>query len=133
MRLFSIFFPPGQVTHLAFFFPWASHPWQFDYFKNLWISPEKPLCFSAVCALSSPHFKYFQNNSSYLDMVSLLYLILFFSLQSLLSKISYETFYRKHCKEEGNCHNPFLGYYPNSFYLSKKKKFGLKIKNPKKQ
>jgi hypothetical protein len=132
MRLFSIFFPPGQVTHLAFFFlgqvihdnSTISKIFEFHQ-KNLYVFP--------LCALSSPHFKYFQNNSSYLDMVSLLYLILFFSLQSLLSKISYETFYRKHCKEEGNCHNLFLGYYPNSFYLSKKKIFGLKIKNPKKQ
>jgi len=24
--------------------------------------------------------------------------------------VSYETFYRKHCKEGGNCHNPILGY-----------------------
>jgi hypothetical protein len=33
--------------------------------------------------------------------VSPLSLILFSSLQSLLSKVSYETFYHKHCKEEG--------------------------------
>jgi len=131
MRLFSIFFPPGQVTHLAFFFlgqvihdnSTISKIFEFHQ-KNLYVFP--------LCALSSPHFKYFQNNSSYLDMVSLLYLILFFSLQSLLSKISYETFYRKHCKEEGNCHNPFLGYYPNSFYLSKKKNIRTQNKKSKK-
>jgi hypothetical protein len=57
----------------------------------------------------------------------------FSSLQSLLSKISYETFYRKHCKEGGNCHNLFLGYSPNSLFLFQKSKniFGLKTKQTK--
>jgi hypothetical protein len=59
---------------------------------------------------------------------------LFFSLQSLLSKISYKTVYRKHCKEGGgNCHNPFLDYFPNFIFFFQKSKniFGLKIKNSK--
>ena len=93
MRLFSIFFPPGQVTHLAFFFlgqvihdnSTISKIFEFHQ-KNLYVFP--------LCALSSPHFKYFQNNSSFLDMVSLLYLILFFLykayyLKSLQKKIDF--------------------------------------------
>jgi hypothetical protein len=46
--------------------------------------------------------------------VSLLSLTSFSSLQSLLSKVSYDTFYLKHCKEGSNWHNPFMGYSSNS-------------------
>jgi hypothetical protein len=60
-------------------------------------------------------------------MVSLLSFS-FSSLQNLLSKISYENFYRKHCKEGGNCHNLFFGYSPNSLFLLKK----IKLKKKKK-
>jgi hypothetical protein len=55
----------------------------------------------------------------------------FSSLQSLPSKISYETFYRKHCKEGGNCHNPFLGYSLNSFFFFQKLKKYILNKNKK--
>jgi hypothetical protein len=66
-------------------------------------------------------------------MVSLLSLILFSSLQSLVSKVSYGTFYNKHCKEGDNCHNSFLGYSPKfyPFFLLKIKKY--KIKNNSKK
>jgi hypothetical protein len=50
------------------------------------------------------------------------YLILFSSLQCLLSKVSYETFYHKHCKEGGNCHHPILGDSPKFTFFSKLKK-----------
>jgi len=50
------------------------------------------------------------------------YLILFFSLQRLLSKFSYETFYHKHCKEGGNCHHLILGDSPKFTFFSKIKK-----------
>jgi hypothetical protein len=50
------------------------------------------------------------------------YLILFSSLQRLLSKVSYETFYRKHRKEGGNCHHPILGDSPKFTFFQNKKK-----------
>jgi len=87
--------------------------------KSLNFIKKKNLHVFPLSALSSPHFKYFQKNSSFLDMVSLLSFP-FSSLQGLLSKISYEIFYRKHCKEGGNCHNLFLGYSSNSLFLFQK-------------
>jgi hypothetical protein len=54
--------------------------------------------------------------------VNLLSFIPFSSLQSLLSKLSYETFCYKHCKERDNYHNLFLSYAPNSFSFFPKKK-----------
>jgi hypothetical protein len=74
-----------------------------------------PSFFFFLSALSNPYFKYFQKDSPFLDMASPLSLISFSSLQSLPSKVSYETFYRKHCKEEGNCNNLFFSYSPK-FY-----------------
>jgi hypothetical protein len=38
----------------------------------------------------------------------------FFFFTSLLYKVFYETFCRKHCKETNNCHNLFFGYSPKS-------------------
>jgi len=59
--------------------------------------------------------------------------ILFFSLQRLLPKVSYETFYCKHCKEGGNCHNPILGYSPKfTFFQNKKQKNKVKADNVEK-
>ena len=66
-------------------------------------------------------------------MVCLLSFSFFFSLQSLLSKISYEIFCHKHYKEGGNCHNPFLGYSPNLISFFKKiKKYIYELKKQKK-
>jgi hypothetical protein len=57
---------------------------------------------------------------------------LFSSLQGLLSKVSYETFYRKHCKEGGNCHNPILGYSLKiTFFQNKNQKNKIKAGNVK--
>jgi hypothetical protein len=81
-----------------------------------------PIFFFSLSALSNPYFKHFQKDSPFLDMVSPLSLIPFSSLQNLPSKVSYETFNRKHCKEEGNCHNLFFSYstkfYPFFIFLN---------------
>jgi hypothetical protein len=54
-------------------------------------------------------------------------------LQRLLFKVSYATFYRKHCKERGNCHNPILGYSPKfTFFQNKNQKNKIKAGNVEK-
>jgi len=43
------------------------------------------------------------------------------------------TFYRKHCKEGGNCHNPILGYSSKIyFFQNKNKKNKIKAGNVEK-
>jgi len=59
------------------------------------------------------------NNSSFLDMVSLLSFP-FSSLQILLSKISYEIFCRKHCKEGATIITHFWVIPQIHFFSSKK-------------
>jgi hypothetical protein len=145
---------PLQLDHSYFFFIWVGHPLQWDYFSYFFHQGRSHILLFFSLGRSSMTIRLFQKSLNFTRKTFMFFRCVhflaltsntfktihhiliwwvcyisffFFSLQSLLSKISYETFYRKHCKEEGNCHNPFLGYYPNSFYLSKKKIFGLKI------
>jgi hypothetical protein len=46
---------------------------------------------------------------------------LFFSLQAYYAKHRGVFLLRKHCKEGGNCHNPFLGSSKLHFFSKKKK------------
>jgi hypothetical protein len=70
----------------------------------------------------------FRRIDPFLHLVSLLSLIPFSSLQSLLSKVSYETLYRKHCKKGCNSHNLFLSYSLNFTLFSFRNKNKI-IKN----
>jgi hypothetical protein len=47
---------------------------------------------------------------------------IFSSLQTLLSKVSYETFCHQHCKKRSNCPNSILGSPKIVFFFKKTKK-----------
>jgi hypothetical protein len=80
-----------------FNFLWVGHPWQFDHFKISEFAKEKSSSFYSECAfLPSKGFIISQYDESFISHS------FFSSLQRLLSKVSYETFYRKYCKEWGN-------------------------------
>jgi len=107
MRLFLHLGRSPITTRPLFLFSifWVGHPLQFDQFSMFFYLGRSPVKIDQCECVSR------------LPKIIRSFSFLLFSLQAYYAK----SLLRKHCKEGGNCHNPFLGSSKLHFLFLKKK------------